>query len=242
VPDLSTRQLPPIRGFQPGTLLDWPGRIAAILFLPGCDFRCPYCHSRDLIGAGEPLEDLPFEQILAQLGRRRKWVDGVVITGGEPLIHPHLVNLIDLLRAEGLKIKLDTNGSRPDALAELLDAGRLDYVAMDLKAPLDARYERVAGVPVDLSAIRRSMGLLLGGRVDYEFRTTWCPALLAEADILEIAHLAAAAKRWLLQPFRPVSCLARWLEQTDPPPRAAVESLVDRCRSISPNCRLRGRD
>jgi pyruvate formate lyase activating enzyme len=233
-------EFPPIKGFLPGTLLDWPGRICAILFLPGCNFRCPYCHARELVADAAELETIPLEAVFEHLAGKRNWIDGVVITGGEPLGQPRVRVLIEALRERGSKIKLDTNGSYPGPLAELMGAGLLDYVAMDVKAPLDARYERVAGVPVELGAIRSSIELLVGGAVDYEFRTTFCPALLSEGDMLEMAGQLAAARRWVLQPFRPVNCLSRWLETVPRPGEAQMAALAAACRAICPGCRLRG--
>jgi len=237
----ATVTLPPIKGFLPNTLLDWPGRICAIVFLPGCGFRCPYCHARELVADPAALEQVPIEAVLDQLRAQRKWVDGVVITGGEPLGQPHLADLIRLLREQGLGIKLDTNGSRPEPLERLIDAGLVDYVAMDVKAPLDERYHKVAGVQVDLDAIRRSIDLLEAGRVDYEFRTTYCPALLSEQDVVALAGALRSAKRWYIQPFRPVNCLARWLERTERPSEGQMERLVSQCRAVCSSCRQRGR-
>jgi pyruvate formate lyase activating enzyme len=237
----SVQAFPPIKGFQPNTLLDWPGKICAILFLPGCNFRCPYCHSRELVGDAAGIESIPLGAVLEHLAGQRDWIDGVVITGGEPLGQPHLRALIETLRGRGLGIKLDTNGSHPSPLAELIDAGLLDYVAMDVKAPLDERYERVAGVAVDLGAIRRSIELLGEGRVEHELRTTFCPALLDESAVLEMAAQLAGARRWILQPFRPVNCLARWLETTERPGEPQMADLVARCQGICPGCRQRGR-
>ena len=237
----SALTLPPIKGFLPNTLLDWPGKICAVLFLPGCKFRCPYCHARELVLDPGKLDDVSLTDVLENLGQHKDWIDGVVITGGEPLGQPHLVNLIEALRENGMLIKLDTNGSEPDALAALIDRGLLDYVAMDLKAPLDERYDKVAGVEVDLAAVTRSMELLLSGSVDYEFRTTYCPSLMSEEDVFDIARHLASAKRWFIQPFRPVNCLASWLETTERPSESAMIDLASKCRDISPNCRQRGR-
>jgi len=208
--------LPPIRGFIENTLLDWEGKIAAVVFLPGCNFRCPYCHARHLV---EPLpsdEEIPIEAILLNLKRQQGWIDGVVISGGEPTLHPGLIALVKLFRAQGVEVKLDTNGSNPETLKQLLERGLLDYVAMDVKAPLDYRYCETAGADVDLDALRSSIALLLGGHVPYEFRTTVCPTFTAEEDVRQIGEAVRGARLLYLQSFRPVNCLDRDLESVKP--------------------------
>ena len=208
--------LPPIKGFLKNTLLDWEGKLAAIVFLPGCNFRCPYCHARHLILPQASDETIPIASVLTSLRDQTGWIDGVVISGGEPTLHHNLIELIRLFRAEGLQVKLDTNGSRPDVLQELLHLKTLDYVAMDVKAPLDQTYHQVAGVTVDLEALHRSIELLISGDVPYEFRTTVCPGML-DADAIEnIARCVRGARLYCLQSFRPVNCLDPSLEHVEP--------------------------
>ena len=231
---------PPIRGFIENTLLDWEGKVAAVVFLPGCNFRCGYCHARHLVEAAPSDEAIPLEAVLDTLERQRGWIDGVVISGGEPTLHPDLLDLIRALRAAGLGIKLDTNGSRPQVLERLLGLGLLDHVAMDVKAPLDDRYSAVAGAPVDLAAIRQSIDLLLGGQTPYEFRTTVCPDKLDAAGIEEIAQALRGARLYYLQTFRPVNCLDRSLEAAKP---YNVDEMRELCRRAAPyvrRCAVRG--
>jgi len=232
--------MPPLRGFLENTLLDWEGKIAAMVFLPGCNFRCGYCHARHLLEPDLSDETIPPEAVLQSLRRNRGWVDGVVISGGEPTLHPDLPELIDLFRAEGLGVKLDTNGSRPDTLERLLSKGLLDYVAMDVKAPLDDAYREVAGAPVDVEAIRRSIELLLEGSVPYEFRTTVCPAQLGAGQIERIARAIRGAERYYLQPFRPVNCYDRSFETIRP---YNGDEMRELCRAAAPfvaRCAVRG--
>ena len=197
----------PIKGFIPHSLLDWEGKIASVVFLAGCNMRCPYCHACHLVMGQPTLERIPTTSVLAYLNEHADWVDGVVISGGEPTIHEGLGALIDAVRAPGPAIKLDTNGTRPDVVEALVKEGKLDYVAMDVKAPLDERYAVAAGGDVDLAAIRRSIELLMRGEVDYEFRTTVCSALHDEHDLVDMAGALTGAKRWILQPFRPLDCI-----------------------------------
>ncbi len=163
-----------IQGLQKLTLLDYPGLTACTVFLGGCDFRCPFCHNRDLVLDPGPGEDLSPDELLAFLARRRGVLDGVCVTGGEPLLRPGLAALLEEIKALGFRVKIDTNGSHPTALAGLWERGLLDFVAMDIKNS-PARYAETAGVPgLDLGPIRESAAWLLEGRVDYEFRTPWC--------------------------------------------------------------------
>ena len=230
----------PIRGFIENSLLDWEGKIAALVFLSGCNFRCPYCHARHLLAPDDFDEAIPVEAVLWNLRQQRGWIDGVVISGGEPTLQPQLLDLIRTLRDEGVLVKLDTNGSRPDVLGKLLEYGVLDYVAMDVKAPLNGKYSEVAGVPVDLDEIRSSIELLISSDISYEFRTTVCPTQLAAEDIEHIGRAIRGAKRYYLQAFRPVNCLEPEMEQVKP---YNPDEMRDLCRIAAKyvqRCMVRG--
>lgn len=187
-----------IGGFQKTSLVDFPGRVASIVFLSGCNMRCGYCYNADLaLGRVSTVRETT---VLQQLEERKKYVDSVVITGGEPTIWPDLPEFMQRLKKAGFNVKLDTNGLQPDRLEAILKAGLVDYVAMDVKAPF-AKYAEVAGVLLDPTKIRESIELIKSSGVDYEFRTTVAPGLTA-ADLEEIAQQIAPAKRWFLQPFQ----------------------------------------
>ncbi len=232
--------MPPIRGFLENTLIDWEGRLAAEIFLPGCPFRCGYCHARHLVEPQPGDESIPLEAVLDNVREQNGWLDGIVISGGEPTLHDDLPELIGAFRDEGLAVKLDTNGSNPEALARLLRHGRLDCVAMDVKAPLDHRYSEVARVPVDLAAIRRSIDLLMHSDIEVEFRTTVCPGLVEEDEILAIARAIQGARSYFLQKFRPVNCLDRSMERLKSPNQDQMRAY---CRIAAPyveRCVVRG--
>lgn len=217
-----------IGGFQKVSLIDYPGRISAVVFTQGCNFRCPFCHNPELVDP-ERYEDLiPEAEILSFLQRRRGRLDAVVITGGEPTMHPGLVPFIIRLRAMGFQVKLDTNGALPDPIGEMLDRKLLDYVAMDLKAPLE-RYSEVTKTKTDQQRIQRSISLIMGSGVDYEFRTTAVKSLLSPADIELIGRLIPGAKRFVLQKFVPTKTLDRNClgesSYTDGELKAIVEKL-----------------
>jgi len=237
---MPTTDLPPIKGFVRNTLVDWEGQVACAVFLPGCNFRCHYCHARALVTEPEELPSVPIADIMQYVGENGGWIDGAVISGGEPTLQPGLEQLVLLLKSARLKVKLDTNGSQPAVLAELVRRGLLDYVAMDVKAPLDPRYQRVVGCEVDTAAVRRSIDLLSTGPVDHEFRTTVCPEYLDEHDVLDLARDLAGARRLVLQPFRPVDCLDAALQKVEPYPRERLQAMAEAARQFVPNCSVRG--
>jgi len=207
-----------LKGFLETSFLDWPGKLAAVVFLPGCNFRCPFCHNRELVEAGEDLPGVPLPFILGRLEKLRGWVDGVVVTGGEPTLHGGLPDLLRAFREAGLLIKLDTNGSRPEVLGRLFGEKLVDGVDMDLKAPLEKElYDRLAGVSVDLGAIGRSVELLRKARLPHRFRTTYIPGLLDEVSIRELARFVAPSSEYVLQPFDPRRTLDAALGEISPP-------------------------
>lgn len=161
-----------IGGFVKSSLVDYPGKVAAVIFTQGCNFRCPYCHNPQLVFPELFTNEIPFESVWAFLKERRGLLDGVVFCGGEPTLQDDLSEIVRKVRSLGYVVKLDTNGSNPDVLAEVLPC--LDYVAMDIKAPLD-KYSSVCGVAVDDHEIRRSMLLIRASGIAYEFRTTFHP-------------------------------------------------------------------
>lgn len=190
-----------ICGLQKLTLLDYPGKTACTVFIGGCNFRCPFCHNAELIHpAGFPEEIKP-ETLLAFLDKRKKILDGVCFTGGEPLMYAEIEELIRRAKALGYAVKIDTNGSFPRRLKSLVRNGFIDYVAMDIKnAP--ARYAETAGLPgLDLDAVRESVKFLLSGEIDYEFRTTVVREFHTEKDFIEIGRWIQGAKNYFLQGF-----------------------------------------
>lgn len=191
----------PIKGIQKTSLIDYPPYVASTLFVGYCDFRCPYCQNVDLVEKPEKLPDIPEQEILGFLKARKKWLDGVCITGGEPCIHKELPNFIAKIRRLALKVKLDTNGSNPKMIKELVDKKLVDYIAMDIKAPL-AKYDKVAKVKVNKKDIQESINIIRESGVKYEFRTTVVPGLITREDILAIAKWLKGSKKYFLQQFR----------------------------------------
>ena len=189
-----------IQGLQKMTLLDFPGRVACTVFLGGCDFRCPFCHNYELVEGPMP-EAVTEDEFFAFLEKRRGLLDGVAITGGEPCLRKDLPQFIARIREAGFAVKLDTNGNHPQMLAQLLEGGLVDYVAMDVKnAP--SKYAETIGLPdIDLAPISESIKLLMRSGVDYEFRTTVIREFHGAPDFEEIGKWIAGAQRYFLQPF-----------------------------------------
>lgn len=194
-----------ISGLQKLTLLDYPGKTAAIIFTYGCNFRCPFCHNALLVT--EKMQDIiPEEEVLAFLSKRKGLLDAVCITGGEPTLQKNLKEFILKVRSMGYAVKLDTNGTTPVLLDELLSEGLLDYVAMDIKNTPE-KYSLTAGADVDLNNIFKSIELIKSKAPDYEFRTTVTRELHCEADILSAAELAGKESKYYLQRFKDSGCL-----------------------------------
>ena len=189
-----------IHGLQKMTLLDFPGRVACTVFLGGCDMRCPFCHNAELVdGSAPPVMDE--EELLAFLKKRQGLLEGVAVTGGEPLLRPDMITLAEKIRDLGYPLKLDTNGTHPDRLREIIGRGLAAYVAMDIKNSPD-RYAVTAGLEtLDLGPVRESVSILMEGKTDYEFRTT-VVAELHDADSFRgIGAWIRGAKRYYLQKF-----------------------------------------
>ncbi|MEM2878936.1 MAG: anaerobic ribonucleoside-triphosphate reductase activating protein, partial [Candidatus Hadarchaeales archaeon] len=183
--------------------LDYPGKIAAIAFVGGCNFRCGFCYNRDLVLAPDAISSISESEVLSYLESKRDWLDGLVITGGEPTLYSDLPDFLARVKSLGYSVKLDTNGSNPDMLAALIERHLVDYVALDIKAPLDdEKYHEIVGSQSNgvTGNVRRSVEILMSGNVDYEFRTTVIPELGRE-DLLRIAEQIRGARRYYLQQF-----------------------------------------
>lgn len=193
-----------VKGLQKLTLIDYPGKVACTLFTFGCNFRCPYCHNPELvIDDGTP--PISEENIFRFLEERKGFLDGVCITGGEPTLHDDLPNFIKKLKNLGYSVKLDTNGTNPKMLKQLIEEKLVDYIAMDVKAPLK-RYESVVKTKIDVEKISESIEIVKTFP-EHEFRTTVVPELLSKEDILTIAKQLEGVRRFFIQQFKPSKAL-----------------------------------
>lgn len=230
-----------IEAYQKLTLLDYPGRTAATIFTHGCNFRCPFCHNAGLVV--RPSEQRVDEnELLAYLEKRKNLLDGVCITGGEPLLQSDIADFIRRVRALGYAVKLDTNGSFPDKLAALIDAGILDYVAMDIKNSPD-KYALTAGIPGDIVVrVKESVSLLLQNKVDFEFRTTVTGNLHTVEDMRAIGEWIKGAERYFLQPFKDSGDIVAGSAAAGAytVEKAHTEALLDAVKPYVPNAAIRG--
>jgi len=190
----------PIGGIQKLSLVDYPGKTSAAFFTIGCNMRCGYCHNAELVLPERYAEALDEAYIWKFLEQRRGLLDGIVVSGGEPTMHDALPTFIARLKQLGYLVKLDSNGTRPDMLQQLIDDGLVDYIAMDIKAPL-AKYSEVAARPIDTAAIQRSIDLIQSSGLEHEFRTTVVKYQLSPRDIESIGQLVAGSPRFALQKF-----------------------------------------
>lgn len=189
-----------IHGLQKMTLLDFPGKVACTVFLGGCDMRCPFCHNAEIISMDAPAE-MEEEEFFAFLSKRQGLLDGVAFTGGEPTLRPDLMDVMKRIREMGFLIKLDTNGNHPDRLIEIVEAGLVDYVAMDIKNS-PAKYGETIGIPgFDITKVKKSVEFLKSGKVDYEFRTTCVKPFHDENSMREIGEWIRGANKYFLQGF-----------------------------------------
>ncbi len=194
-----------IGGLQKVTLIDYPGKVACTVFLTRCNFRCPFCYSRELV-LEEEIEKQPkmeIENFFSFLEEKRGLLDACVVCGGEPTLNPELKDFLKRIKEKGFLIKIDTNGYLPEKLKELIEERLVDYIAMDIKAPLsEEKYSQAAGTKVDVERIKKSIELIKNSGIDYEFRTTIVPGLHEKEDIIEMAKAIGPAKRYFLQSFR----------------------------------------
>jgi len=230
-----------VAGLQKVSLIDYPGHIAATIFLAGCNLNCGYCHNRWMIDASQVVAALSEETLFAWLGTRLGRLDGVCVSGGEPTLQAELPVFLGAIKALGYAVKLDTNGTQPERLSHLLQDGLVDYVAMDLKAPLDQRYSDIAGLRVDLGAIRRSLAVLRQWGGPYEYRTTVLPSL-TESALLDIAAELAPLETWYLQRFVPVPGYEPTPTEHSLLDDQALQALVRKLCPVAPGIRVRGAD
>ena len=213
-----------IKGLEKSSPRDYPGVISATVFLGSCNFRCPYCHNAELVLNPERLPNFPMEYFTDFLDSRRDWLEGICITGGEPLVHPDLGDFLSFLKERKLSVKLDTNGSFPSRLKSLIGEKLVDSIAMDVKAPLD-RYEEVTRAKVDEKNIRKSIDIIMKSDLDYVFRLTAVPGLIDEEGMVEIGRMLEGAKVFQIQQFVPVNTLDPTFEQLKPFKRDGLRAL-----------------
>lgn len=248
-----------IGGLQKTTLIDYPGKIACTVFLTGCNFRCPWCYSPELV-LPEKIKRQPKisgKEFFTFLRGKKGLLDGVVICGGEPTIHQDLPEFLKKIKNLGFLVKLDTNGLNPEMLEKLIGKKLLDYIAMDIKAPLglkiqnpnskfqikskiqNPKYQTATGVKVDIEKIKKSIEIIKNSDVEYEFRTTVVRGIHAKEDILQIARELAPARAYFLQSFRPEKTLSPKFERVRPYPGQFLSEIKEEIGSVFIVCEIR---
>ncbi len=225
-------------GLHKLSLIDYPGKLCATVFTAGCNFRCAYCYNIAMVVDHQFMPLISEEEVISLLMERRGFLDGLCLGGGEPTLHLRLPGF--LRRVKGLKfsVKLDTNGSRPRMLGKLIEDGLVDYVAMDVKAPLQ-RYADVVRFKVDVEAVKQSIRLLRRSNIDYEFRTTVVPGLLNGDDLEEIAKTLVGSKRYVIQQFKPGKTLCPEFSEVKPYGEDELESFRARVAPYFGEAKLR---
>jgi pyruvate formate lyase activating enzyme len=225
-------------GLQRLSLIDYPGKLCATIFTAGCNFRCPYCYNEDIVLDYPAMPKMPEDKIIEFLHPRLGFLDGVCVTGGEPTIHRELPKFLGRLKSIGSLVKLDTNGSRPKALAYVMEKGLVNYIALDVKVPL-GRYEKTVRYRVKPEGLKETIKLIRRSGVDHEFRTTVVPGLLDGDDLEEIAMTLAGSKRYVLQQFRPGKTLCPDFKDVKPYSEAEMRQFRDRVAPYFAETRLR---
>ena len=222
------------------SLIDWEGKIVSTLFVPSCNFRCPYCYNCDLILHPENFPDISHREINNYLLERKDFIDGICMSGGEPTLYPDLSAYFKGIKGKDFLIKLDTNGTNPKLLKNLIDFGLVDYIAMDIKSSLDFdNYSKAAGIKdkMMLEKVKESIELIMNSKIDYEFRTTVVPLLHSEETIVKIARYISGAKEYVLQNFSPLEkTLEPSFQKIKPYSDEKIQELSEKARKYVPNC------
>ncbi|MDH4211182.1 MAG: anaerobic ribonucleoside-triphosphate reductase activating protein [candidate division WOR-3 bacterium] len=232
-----------IRSIIETSLVDWDGKLTTVLFFDKCNFMCPFCQNWELILHPERFPVIEWTRIETILLSKKSWIDGVVLTGGEPLAQTKEVfDITRRIKALGFLVKIDTNGAYPEILHEMIEKGLVDYVAMDIKAPLDDRYDSAAGRKIDLAAIERSISMLMRGQTDYEFRTTCVPRIINTRTIAEIGKRIQEAKRWFLQRYVPENAYKKEYRNLRQISGADVSEVLRIAQQYVTNAKWRGKE
>ncbi|MBD3414314.1 MAG: anaerobic ribonucleoside-triphosphate reductase activating protein [Candidatus Aminicenantes bacterium] len=228
-----------IRGLEKFAPKDFPGYISSTIFLGGCNFRCPFCQNPELVLNPGSLPVIPQDFFLKFIDSRKDWLEAVCVTGGEPLMHKDLQDLLKLIKKKGIRVKLDTNGSFPQRLETMIHEKLIDYAAMDVKAPLE-KYSLAAGVNVNSENIEKSIQILKNSPIDTMFRTTVVPGLIEEQDIKEIIRMLKGNSCFQLQQFSPKKTLDESYQKRKPFPKEKIQQFGNMAKKYFAEFKLEG--
>ena len=227
-----------IGGLQKTSLLDYPDNVSAIVWTVGCNFHCPFCYNKDIVEGKTGL--ISEEEILVFLEKRKGLIEGLVITGGAPLMQEGITDFCEKVKKLGYLIKVDTNGMYPEKLKELVDKKLVDYIAMDVKAP-KKKYNDLSGVKADIKKIQESIDIIRKSGVDYEFRTTFIPEFLTQKDIVEIGEWLKGSKRFYIQQFKnDVPMISSEMSAIKPYSRDEILDTLEEVKTFFEFCNVRG--
>ena len=233
-----------IKGFIEVSLVDWDGKVSSVVFFPGCNMRCPFCYNATLVLRPHEMPTIRFKHVESRLRKNRGWIDGVVITGGEPTIHTELSSLCEKIKSLDLLVKVDTNGTNPHVIKELVKNRLIDYVAMDVKAPLtQERYSEAAGIDAGplVENIEHTMNFLMTGEIEHEFRTTLVPTLHTREDVVKICQKIKNCKKYALQNFKSnVETINPSFKKLEPFTKKEMDSFLAEAKRLIPSAVLRG--
>ena len=227
-----------IGGIQKTSLLDYPDVISAIIWTIGCNFRCPFCYNKEIVlGNVKPISE---KEVFSFLDKRKGMLEGLVITGGEPLIQKDIINFCEEVKKLNYLIKIDTNGTNPEKLKELIERNLVDYIAMDIKAS-KKKYDKLTNTKVNIKKIEESIKILQNSIIDYEFRTTFIPEYLTKNDIMEIAKWLKGSKKFYLQQFKPnTPLISQKFEDIIPYTKKELIDILEDIKSYFDICQVRG--
>lgn len=228
-----------IKGFQGTSLLDFPGRIASLVFWGGCNLTCPFCHNPALVLDPEACPDLDPAALLADLAERKSFIDGVVVSGGEPTVNSGLLPFLEAVKALDLAVKLDTNGLAPELIAELISKQLVDYLAIDLKTTPE-RYQKLHSGTVSADKLVETLRLCDEAPVEVEYRTTCVPGWVDDEVINTLGTLIKGAPLWVMQQFHPEHALGVEAKEISPYPSAQIQSFAAIARSYAQRVIVRG--
>ncbi len=233
-----------IAGYLKTSLIEWPGKITSVIFTPGCNFRCPFCHNGDLVLNSKPILT-PEKEVLTDLAKRKKWADAVVITGGEPTLQPDLKLFLKKCKKLGFLTMVHTNGNKPEIIQDLIKQKLVDFWAMDLKGNFEI-YDKFTGIKTAIEKIKKSLKLIAQSKTEFELRTTVVPTFHDQKDLLVLAKQLGALigslnhGHWFLQQFRPINCLDKKYLKMKPYSKEELTVFLNEIKKSVPQTFLRG--
>lgn len=229
-----------IKGIQGISLIDYPGKIASTLFTGGCNFRCPFCHNPELIEVKREDTDLTYDDVINKLKERINFIDGICITGGEPLLTEDIIEFVQILKDRtGLPVKIDTNGYNPSVLSKIIEGKLADFIAMDIKTSI-GKYYKAAGIDLNADKIRESIDMIIKSNISHEFRTTCVPGIVDSNDIREIGSYIVGADAFALQQFRPGHTYSSQFEDIHPYKPEEIIRFRDILKQFIENIEIKG--